>query len=411
MQYRIVINLAVCAFSCFVANDLATDIYGERCKRVLLNILTNAVYVFLLMDMMLFPYAMILFPAIVFLGFMALSVNYNVDKKKMFGTNCAVLVALVVLYTFTYMFMKGCDDGYETYIMFTAIEYIVFKAYLKMKETTVTFTGILIIIIPVLYFSFTIYMLNNASFNDKEKLVMFFVIVVINILMIVFYNEFIKQYKIALNKKAMVEQYNSIKNQVSTMAETNEKMRRIRHDMRNHMIVMEQMLDDKNYDRLKLYMQKLADIAHENEQKIDTGNIELDAILNNKINEAQDSNIKTETDITIPAGIIKDGYDIAVILGNILDNAIRASLECDEKERSININIKYNRGVMSILVMNAYANNINVTKNVLPVTTKDNSFEHGIGLANVRNTVEKYHGELIIKTENKKFIADIILYI
>ena len=107
-----------------------------------------------------------------------------------------------------------------------------------------------------MYFSFTIYMLNNASFNDKEKLVMFFVIVVINILMIVFYNEFIKQYKIALNKKAMVEQYNSIKNQVSTMAETNEKMRRIRHDMRNHMIVMEQMLDDKNYDRLKLYMQK-----------------------------------------------------------------------------------------------------------------------------------------------------------
>ena len=209
----------------------------------------------------------------------------------------------------------------------------------------------------------------------------------------------------------MVEQYNSIKNQVSTMAETNEKMRRIRHDMRNHMIVMEQMLDDKNYDRLKLYMQKLADIAHENEQKIDTGNIALDAILNNKINEAQDSNIKTETDITIPAGIIKDGYDIAVILGNILDNAIRASLECDEKERSININIKYNRGVMSILVMNAYANNINVTKNVLPVTTKDDSFEHGIGLANVRNTVEKYHGELIIKTENKKFIADIILYI
>lgn len=154
--------MAVCAFSCFVANDLATDIYGERCKRVLLNILTNAVYVFLLMDMMLFPYAMILFPVIVFFGFMALSVNYNVDKKKMFGTNCAVLVALVVLYTFTYMFMKGCDDGYETYIMFTAIEYIVFKAYLKMKETTVTFTGILIIIIPVLYFSFTIYMLNSV---------------------------------------------------------------------------------------------------------------------------------------------------------------------------------------------------------------------------------------------------------
>ncbi len=36
---------------------------------------------------------------------------------------------------------------------------------------------------------------------------------------------------------------------------------------------------------------------------------------------------------------------------------------------------------MSILVMNTYANNINVAKNVLPVTTKDDSFEHGIGLA------------------------------
>lgn len=97
MQYRIVINLAVCAFSCFVANDLATDIYGERCKRVLLNILTNAVYVFLLMDMMLFPYAMILFPVIVFLGFMALSVNYNVDKKKCFDQSSVLTKPISVL--------------------------------------------------------------------------------------------------------------------------------------------------------------------------------------------------------------------------------------------------------------------------------------------------------------------------
>ena len=62
------------------------------------------------------------------------------------------------------------------------------------------------------------------------------------------------------------------------------------------------------------------------------------------------------------------------------------------------------------MVFYAYENNINVKKNLLPVTIKYDSFEHGIGLANVRNTVEKYHGELIIKTENKKFIADIILY-
>lgn len=89
MQYRIVINLAVCAFSCFVANDLATDIYGERCKRVFLNILTNAVYVFLLMDMMLFPYAMILFPVIVFLGFMALSEIIMLIKRK-----CLVQIVL-----------------------------------------------------------------------------------------------------------------------------------------------------------------------------------------------------------------------------------------------------------------------------------------------------------------------------
>lgn len=71
------------------------------------------------------------------------------------------------------------------------------------------------------------------------------------------------------------------------------------------MIVMEQMLDDKNYDRLKLYMQKLADIAHENEQKIDTGNIELDAILNNKINEAQDSNIKQKQILQFQQGLLR----------------------------------------------------------------------------------------------------------
>ena len=38
-------------------------------------------------------------------------------------------------------------------------------------------------------------------------------------------------------------------------------------------------------------MQKLADIAHENDQKIDTGNIELDAILNNKINDSNKTNL------------------------------------------------------------------------------------------------------------------------
>ena len=101
--------------------------------------------------------------------------------------------------------------------------------------------------------------------------------------------------------------------------------------------------------------------------------------------------------------------DIYAMLGNVLDNAIRAVLELeDETKRVISVKILSQDSILVIQVQNYYRGSVRF-ENGLPVTTKKDRRDHGYGMKSIRYTAEKYNGTITVKADPDIFTLQILL--
>lgn len=129
-----------------------------------------------------------------------------------------------------------------------------------------------------------------------------------------------------------------------------DEFRLFRHDFKNKLIAINEYISSERYDDLKVYISQLADKLDNKLRFVDTGNIIVDGIINNKLNYASMLGIAVSTRMSIPTemNIIED--DMVIILGNILDNAIEA---CQKVENGrIHITGNYDRSVINIDITN-----------------------------------------------------------
>ena len=115
-----------------------------------------------------------------------------------------------------------------------------------------------------------------------------------------------------------------------------------------------------------------------------------------------------ETKISIPEKLNLHSFDLNVVLGNLLDNAIDASVQTKEKE--LKIMMKLDKGVLFLNICNSCRGIAEGKRSILE-TTKSDKMNHGIGLKNVRRIVEKYHGDMEFLCENGSMKADIMIYV
>lgn len=139
-----------------------------------------------------------------------------------------------------------------------------------------------------------------------------------------------------------------------------------------------------------------------------TGNIVIDSIINFKYEEAYKKKIYFNLDIKVPPNMEVEDFDITIILGNLLDNAIQAVDKIEDKK--INISIKYDKGRLLIKVSNKF-NEYLVYNNGELVSTKKDKENHGLGIKNIKDVLDKYKGEINFSTYDSLFSVNIILYV
>lgn len=208
--------------------------------------------------------------------------------------------------------------------------------------------------------------------------------------------------------ESAAQQLQMYKSQLDRMEEMNASYRSICHNIKHHMCLLADYIENNENQRALEYLEKLNYRMKECNRYIYTGNCGIDSILNRKIQEIKEAGGKVTADIKIQEGLLVDDLDMNVILGNLLSNACEAIGECEEKE--IEILIRYDRGVLLFRVTNSYKGMV-LESGGLPLTTKKNKKEHGIGLTGVKKVAEKYRGELHITYDENKFCAFVMLYI
>lgn len=175
-----------------------------------------------------------------------------------------------------------------------------------------------------------------------------------------------------------------------------EQTKAFRHDIKNHLSVLDGLLNSGKFEESKAYLQKLETVSASLSFPYQTGNPVVDILLSEKLGLAKANGISTEVSMSLPNPCGIDHFDLCVIFANALDNAISAN-QSIEGAKSIRI-IGERQGDFYML---EFEN----TCSAEPLPPM------GTGLSNIKTVVEKYFGTMLTEKSDRHFCLNVLLNI
>lgn len=203
------------------------------------------------------------------------------------------------------------------------------------------------------------------------------------------------------------EQMEIYKKQMEVMQQTEKKVRGIRHDMKHHIWELRILAEEKRYLDILSYLNMMETFMENSKEYVISGNKEIDAICNFLLDQGVNKGIQVKAECNIPEEIQLPIFEINSIIGNLLENAIEAAAESDEKR--IQMKMHVTKGVLYITIINSY-NGIIKKKGTKYISSKGGE-HHGWGLSNVQEMLRRKKGNMRIGYDEKNFRVDVLLYL
>lgn len=198
--------------------------------------------------------------------------------------------------------------------------------------------------------------------------------------------------------------------QLEVLRQSQEYVRVFRHDMKNHMQLIQTWLENGEYGRAREYVGKLGGTHGVGQEYVRTENIAVDSILNYKLDLiCRHLKCLPQIHVEIPRESIMPEMDLNIILGNLLDNAAEAMEKAEEKY--LNLEMTFEKNILYISLYNSFDGKLETDKDGKIRTRKADGSEHGIGLRSIDLVVKKYNGTIRISKEIDIFKIDLLLYI
>ena len=192
-------------------------------------------------------------------------------------------------------------------------------------------------------------------------------------------------------------------NSYEQLSTTYKQQRKMIHDFKNHLRTLE-TLSCLN-PSVEEYLQDSKSMVSSLPSLCQSGNDYIDAIINYKEAEAKSVSINFVYSIQLANEINLAPTDICTILANQLDNAIEATSRIvDPERRYIQVEIAQRQMYTIFKVENSIVEG-SVTDKYNFDTTKGNKKDHGIGISNIRSTVEKHGGSFQMEVSPTRVIS------
>ncbi|MDE5777116.1 MAG: GHKL domain-containing protein, partial [Lachnospiraceae bacterium] len=177
-----------------------------------------------------------------------------------------------------------------------------------------------------------------------------------------------------------------------------EKTKSFRHDIKNHITVVKELLQNQKAEAALQYIDGMENLAVDILFPVSTNHPVLDILLGNKLGIAEENRIEIRCSLVVPYPCGISDIDFCIILGNALDNAISACNRIGSgKPKYIHVTGKVQGDFLLIEIENSYSGRRRI--------------RNGTGLTNIRAAVDKYQGAMEIRTEEEKFVLSILLII
>ncbi|MBQ6994928.1 MAG: GHKL domain-containing protein [Lachnospiraceae bacterium] len=264
--------------------------------------------------------------------------------------------------------------------------------------------------IGALEFAVVIYLMNLGVERFSASIFIMACVFIICLLLAMILSVTTMEYQlICKNKQMMESKESSLRENYTLLSQEIERNRKINHDRKHDFSYLYDCFLRNDYASGIQYIEtKNAFHEQQKQREVWTGHGGIDFLLNKAKQraEALQANFYLEIDLLeLPMA----EYDIFYALGNLLDNAIEAIEKCDAGNRFIHIKMMNKNNVFQLYIENSYKIEPHKKGKRFLSTKENEKNEHGWGIENVKEIVERYKGMLDISYQNQRFQVDLVL--
>lgn len=247
----------------------------------------------------------------------------------------------------------------------------------------------------------------DLSFRDQMNfLVLTLLLMIINSVMFWMIRRMNEQNRCRLENGILRVQLDQQEKLICNTQHLYQDTRKIRHDMKHYFTTYLQLLKDGDVELVMEDMQKMLDTQLDAKNYFYIEDKMLGAVINQKASVCREEGIPFEVQITGKNQWANES-NIAILLSNLLDNAIEAERK-QEQKREIILKIFSYKEDINILVENYIEKSV-LKENPNLRTTKGDRSIHGIGMGSVREIVRQEEGTMDIFEKENRFVIHILI--
>lgn len=397
--------------------------FNERASNRIIEVLSYITYYILISTL----YIAVNIPIITLVSnillFIFLSYNYKSPYKNRFIAVLMIYLVLMISETVVILltgywvkssFVENPEYLYPLGIIFGKLmgffAALFIENYSNIKKgieiSTSYWVSILAISLSSLYIVVTLVDSQMDPLNSSTIISLLFLII---ILIFYLYDGLKSAAQMKIEKSILEQERRHYANEFQLMKSSVENTAALKHDMANHIGTIGSLISKNEVSKALDYIFQLERYTDFDNKYVDSGNLVIDSILNYKLDRAKSIGADIHTNIRVPSDLELESFDMTSILGNLLDNSIEA-LEKLKENKVLCVSIKYERGVLIIHIKNTFDGNVSMDNNGL-TTSKEDKYNHGLGLKNIETTLEKYNGLLKYDYTDNLFKSNVLMYI
>ena len=231
----------------------------------------------------------------------------------------------------------------------------------------------------------------------------------------VLYGVIFRMYRLSYERYTSNEKYLETRRQINIrdeqyrrICENIDSVRRQRHDLRHHMLLLSDFLENGDTEKAREYLRQYLEYSKSLKITKYCDNPVVNMLVSHYGEIAKERGVDFSARIQIPAKLPIHDIDLSVLLGNLLENAVDASQWAPETKRVIKLNMILSGKMIAITVDNGFDG---IIKQCGEKYLSTKSEHRGLGLSSLADIAEKYGGGTEFRHEENMFYSSIMLCI
>ncbi|MBQ4165828.1 MAG: sensor histidine kinase [Oscillospiraceae bacterium] len=310
---------------------------------------------------------------------------------------------------FNHLVIDLCGCGLAAVILLLIYRLFTEQRLEAIKEVWQHYSFILTVfqLVAVVYVS--AFPLDGSTWEHSSIATLLAVAFLIMSIMVVnFFVEICNAYKREKQMYALRSDYYAVKEQLEVQYQTTMRLKKIRHDIKNHLVSAAALIDKGDSDKARELLQEISDSADKLQPSLNqtTGNSLIDSIITYKAAVSEMRKIKFDYSLELLPEVSIELSDISSVISNLLDNALEATARSSDPQ--IEIRIFTYKNYLSVIVKNTYYEVRRENTGRLKTNKSDND-SHGLGMEIIREICERNGGVYRYSVNGAWFTANALM--